>query len=90
MEIKNNNQIGGFMKFSSLELANDVMGFIMELDADYLLFDMLDCKTELEFAEYVLWLSSRKSLEENGEYLKDENVFIRARLVDQARRKYGL
>ena len=38
---------------TSLELANDIIKWIVKLEQDYLLQDLTSCKTELEFAEIV-------------------------------------
>ena len=43
---------------TSLELANDIVKWIVKLDQDYLLQDLTSCETELEFAEMVMFLES--------------------------------
>ena len=43
---------------TSLELANDIIKWIVKLEQDFLLEDLTNCKTELEFAEMIMFLES--------------------------------
>ena len=40
---------------TSLELANDIIKWIVKLEQDFLLEDLTNCETQLEFAEMVLF-----------------------------------
>ena len=78
---------------TSLELANDIIKWIVKLEQDFLLEDLTNCKTELEFAEMVLFLESLENKIEatNVEkFISDLSIWERAVLVKEAKRKYGL
>ena len=78
---------------ASLELANDIIKWIVKLENDFLLEDLTNCKTELEFAEMVLFLESLegKIKSTNVEkFISDLSIWERAVLVKEAKRKYGL
>ena len=75
--------------FKNLKLANDVMNFAQQLPFDYLLEDLLKCKSQLEFAEYCMFLESI-DLENPEVYISDLSVWDRAVLVKKAKVKYNL
>ena len=78
---------------TSLELANDIVKWIVKLDQDYLLQDLTSCKSQLEFAEMVLFLESLegKIHASNVEkFISDLSIWERAVLVRDAKKKYGL
>lgn len=75
--------------FKNLKLANDVMNFAQKLPFDYLLEDLLKCKSELEFAEYCMFLKSI-DLENPEVYISDLSVWDRAVLVRNAKKEYNL
>tara|TARA_A100001515_G_scaffold47625_1_gene37597 strand:+ start:147 stop:389 length:243 start_codon:yes stop_codon:yes gene_type:complete len=78
---------------TSLELANDIIKWIVKLEQDFLLEDLTNCKTELEFAEMVMFLESLegKTQASNVEkFISDLSIWERAVLVKEAKRKYGL
>ena len=78
---------------TSLELANDVIKWIVKLEQDFLLEDLTSCKTELEFAEMVLFLESLegKINSTNVEkFISDLSIWERATLVKEAKRRYGI
>ena len=78
---------------TSLELANDIVKWIVKLDQDFLLQDLTSCETELEFAEMILFLESLegKINSTNVEkFISDLSIWERAVLVRDAKKKYGL
>lgn len=78
---------------TSLELANDIIKWIVKLDQDFLLQDLTSCETELEFAEMILFLESLegKINSTNVEkFIGDLSIWERAVLVRDAKKKYGL
>ena len=75
--------------FKNLKLANDVMNFAQKLPMDYLLEDLLKCKTELEFAEYCIFLEDTK-LDNPEKFIDDLSIWERAVLVQKAKEKYNV
>ena len=78
---------------ASLELANDIIKWIVKLEQDFLLEDLTNCKTELEFAEMVLFLESLENKIESTnveKFIHDLSIWERAVLVKEAKRRYGL
>ena len=78
---------------TSLELANDIIKWIVKLEQDYLLQDLTSCKTELEFAEMIMFLESLegKINSTNVEkFISDLSIWERAVLVRDAKKKYGI
>ena len=78
---------------TSLELANDIIKWIVKLEQDFLLEDLTSCKTQLEFAEMVLFLESLedKIKSTNVEkFISDLTIWERATLVKEAKRRYGI
>ncbi len=78
---------------TSLELANDIIKWIVKLEQDYLLQDLTNCETELEFAEMVLFLESLngKIYARNVEkFIDDLTIWERAVLVRDAKKRYNL
>ena len=78
---------------ASLELANDIIKWIVKLEQDFLLEDLTNCETELEFAEMVLFLESLENKIESTnveKFIHDLSIWERAVLVKEAKRKYGL
>ena len=78
---------------TSLELANDIIKWIVKLEQDFLLEDLTNCETELEFAEMVMFLESLegKIHASNVEkFISDLSIWERAVLVRDAKKKYGL
>ena len=75
--------------FKNLELANDVMDFAQKLDFDYLLEDLLKCESEVEFAEYCIFLENT-NLENPEKFISDLSIWERAILRDKAKEKYGV
>ena len=78
---------------TSLELANDIIKWIVKLEQDFLLEDLTNCKTQLEFAEMVMFLESLegKTHASNVEkFISDLSIWERAVLVKEAKQKYGL
>ena len=75
--------------FKNLKLANDVMNFAQQLHMDYLLEDLLKCKTELEFAEYCIFLEDTK-LDNPEKFIDDLSIWERAVLVQKAKEKYNV
>mgnify|MGYP003147125910 FL=1 len=78
---------------TSLELANDIIKWIVKLEQDYLLQDLTNCETELEFAEMVLFLESLENKIESTnveKFIHDLSIWERAVLVKEAKRRYGL
>tara|TARA_R100001460_G_scaffold4484_3_gene12674 strand:- start:2359 stop:2595 length:237 start_codon:yes stop_codon:yes gene_type:complete len=75
--------------FKNLELANDVMNFAQKLDFDYLLEDLLKCESEVEFAEYCIFLENT-NLENPEKFISDLSIWERAILRDKAKEKYGV
>ena len=78
---------------TSLELANDIIKWIVKLEQDFLLEDLTSCKTQLEFAEMVLFLESLedKIKSTNVEkFISDLSIWERATLVKEAKRRYGI
>ena len=78
---------------TSLELANDIIKWIVKLEQDFLLEDLTNCKTQLEFAEMVLFLESLedKINSTNVEkFISDLTIWERATLVKEAKRRYGI
>ena len=76
---------------TSLELANDIIKWIVKLEQDFLLEDLTNCETELEFAEMVLFLESLegKINSTNVEkFISDLSIWERATLVKEAKRRY--
>ena len=78
---------------TSLELANDVIKWIVKLEQDYLLQDLTSCETQLEFAEMVLFLESLegKIHASNVEkFIDDLTIWERAVLVRDAKKRYNI
>ena len=78
---------------TSLELANDIIKWIVKLEQDFLLEDLTNCSTQLEFAEMVMFLESLegKTSSTNVEkFISDLSIWERAVLVRDAKKKYGL
>ena len=75
--------------FKNLKLLNDVLNFAQQLPMDYLLEDLLKCKSELEFAEYCIFLEDT-NLENPEKFIDDLSVWQRALLVNKAKEKYNL
>ena len=78
---------------ASLELANDIIKWIVKLEQDFLLEDLTNCETELEFAEMVLFLESLEDKIQSTnveKFISDLSIWERAVLVKEAKRKYGL
>ena len=75
--------------FKNLKLLNDVLNFAQQLPMDYLLEDLLKCETELEFAEYCIFLEDT-NLENPEKFINDLSIWERAVLVQKAKQKYGL
>ena len=75
--------------FKNLELANDVMNFAQKLNFDYLLEDLLKCESEVEFAEYCIFLENT-NLENPEKFISDLSIWERAILRDKAKEKYGV
>ena len=78
---------------TSLELANDIIKWIVKLEQDFLLEDLTNCETQLEFAEMVLFLESLedKINSTNVEkFISDLSIWERATLVKEAKRRYGI
>ena len=78
---------------TSLELANDIIKWIVKLEQDFLLEDLTNCKTELEFAEMIMFLESLedKINSTNVEkFISDLSIWERAVLVRDAKKKYGI
>ena len=78
---------------TSLELANDIIKWIVKLDQDYLLQDLTSCETQLEFAEMVMFLESLEdkiSSTNVEKFLQDLTIWERAVLVRDAKKKYGI
>jgi hypothetical protein len=78
---------------ASLELANDIIKWIVKLEQDFLLEDLTNCETELEFAEMVLFLESLENKIESTnveKFIHDLSIWERAVLVKEAKRRYGL
>tara|TARA_B100000886_G_C20258298_1_gene421766 strand:- start:130 stop:372 length:243 start_codon:yes stop_codon:yes gene_type:complete len=78
---------------TSLELANDIVKWIVKLEQDFLLEDLCRCETELEFAEMVLFLESLEgkiSSTNVEKFINDLSIWERAVLVRDAKLKYGL
>tara|TARA_R100000231_G_scaffold79003_1_gene61021 strand:- start:602 stop:838 length:237 start_codon:yes stop_codon:yes gene_type:complete len=75
--------------FKNLKLANDVMNFAQKLDFDYLLEDLLKCESEVEFAEYCIFLEDT-NLENPEKFISDLSIWERAILRDKAKEKYGV
>ena len=78
---------------ASLELANDIIKWIVKLEQDFLLEDLTNCKTQLEFAEMVLFLESLEDKIQSTnveKFISDLSIWERAVLVKEAKRKYGL
>ena len=78
---------------TSLELANDIIKWIVKLEQDFLLEDLTNCETELEFAEMVLFLESLENKIESTnveKFIHDLSIWERAVLVKEAKRRYGL
>ena len=74
---------------TSLKLANDIIEWIVKLDQDYLLQDLTNCKTELEFAEYCIFLEDTK-LDNPEKFIDDLSIWERAVLVQKAKEKYNV
>ena len=69
---------------TSLELANDIIKWIVKLEQDFLLEDLCRCETELEFAEMVMFLESLEdkiSSTNVEKFLQDLTIWERAVLV---------
>ena len=75
--------------FKNLKLLNDVLNFAQQLPMDYLLEDLLKCETELECAEYCIFLEDT-NLENPEKFINDLSIWERAVLVQKAKQKYGL
>ena len=78
---------------TSLELANDIIKWIVKLEQDFLLEDLTNCKTQLEFAEMVLFLESLEDKIQSTnveKFISDLSIWERAVLVKEAKRRYGL
>ena len=78
---------------TSLELANDIIKWIVKLEQDFLLEDLTNCSTQLEFAEMVMFLESLegKINSTNVEkFISDLSIWERAVLVRDAKKKYGI
>ena len=78
---------------TSLELANDIIKWIVKLEQDFLLEDLTNCSTQLEFAEMVMFLESLegKTSSTNVEkFISDLSIWERAVLVRDAKKKYGI
>ena len=78
---------------TSLELANDIVKWIVKLEQDFLLEDLCRCETELEFAEMVMFLESLEdkiSSTNVEKFLQDLTIWERAVLVRDAKKKYGI
>ena len=75
--------------FKNLKLANDVMNFAQKLDFDYLLEDLLKCESEVEFAEYCIFLEDT-NLENPEKFISDLSIWERAILREKAKQKYGV
>ena len=78
---------------TSLELANDIIKWIVKLEQDFLLEDLCRCETELEFAEMVMFLESLEdkiSSTNVEKFLQDLTIWERAVLVRDAKKKYGI
>ncbi len=78
---------------TSLELANDIIKWIVKLEQDFLLEDLTSCETELEFAEMVLFLESLEDKIQSTnveKFISDLSIWERAVLVKEAKQKYGL
>ena len=75
--------------FKNLKLLNDVLNFAQQLPMDYLLEDLLKCESELEFAEYCIFLEDT-NLENPEKFINDLSIWERAILVQKAKQKYGL
>ena len=78
---------------TSLELANDIIKWIVKLEQDFLLEDLTNCKTQLEFAEMVLFLESLEDKIQSTnveKFISDLSIWERAVLVQKAKQKYGL
>ena len=78
--------------FKNLELANDVMDYAQKLDFDFLLEDLLKCESEVEFAEYCIFLSELPSLKSSicERYIDDLSIWERAILRQKAKEKYNV
>ena len=75
--------------FKNLKLLNDVLNFAQQLPMDYLLEDLLKCETELEFAEYCIFLEDT-NLENPEKFINDLSIWERAILREKAKQKYGI
>ena len=78
---------------TSLELANDIIKWIVKLEQDFLLEDLTNCSTQLEFAEMVMFLESLegKTSSTNVEkFIDDLTKWERAVLVRDAKKRYNL
>ena len=78
---------------TSLELANDIVKWIVKLEQDFLLEDLCRCETEFEFAEMVMFLESLEdkiSSTNVEKFLQDLTIWERAVLVRDAKKKYGI
>ena len=78
---------------TSLELANDIIKWIVKLEQDFLLEDLTNCKTQLEFAEMVLFLESLEDKIQSTnveKFISDLSIWERAILRDKAKEKYGV
>ena len=78
---------------TSLELANDIIKWIVKLEQDFLLEDLTNCKTELEFAEMVLFLESLEDKIQSTnveKFISDLTIWERATLVKEAKQRYGI
>ena len=75
--------------FKNLKLLNDVLNFAQQLPMDYLLEDLLKCKTELEFAEYCIFLKDT-NLENPEKFIDDLSIWERSLLVKKAKEKYNI
>ena len=75
--------------FKNLKLLNDVLNFAQQLPMDYLLEDLFKCESELEFAEYCIFLEDT-NLENPEKFINDLSIWERAVLVQKAKQKYGL
>ena len=78
---------------TSLELANDIIKWIVKLEQDFGLEDLTSCETEVEFAEMVLFLESLEDKIQSTnveKFISDLSIWERAVLVKEAKQKYGL
>ena len=75
--------------FKNLKLLNDVLNFAQQLPMDYLLEDLLKCESEVEFAEYCIFLEDT-NLENPEKFINDLSIWERAILREKAKQKYGI